>query len=138
LDIKSVVVIGASAWGPSATQSTNDYPGRCSALLLLSAVSRSRIPGGQEPFYFNIINHPAIRLCILARYQIYAITNSEPHGIHPGVTGVLLLSRSSGSENAGYNASDEPKDRGTKNDGEMLEISRVPTTGLSALTLIKC
>lgn len=55
LKIEKVIVIGASAGGPSATQFSNDYPERVSSLILLSAVSMPRAPGDKDPFYINII-----------------------------------------------------------------------------------
>ncbi len=42
LSIDKVIVVGVSAGGPSATQFANDYPDRCSALILISAVSMGR------------------------------------------------------------------------------------------------
>lgn len=56
LSIDKVIVVGASAGGPSATQFANDYPDRCSALILISAVSMGPAPGDQDPFYVSIIH----------------------------------------------------------------------------------
>jgi pimeloyl-ACP methyl ester carboxylesterase len=56
LNIEKVVVIGASAGGPSATQFANDSPERVLTLILLSAVSMPRAPGDKDPFYVNIIH----------------------------------------------------------------------------------
>lgn len=55
LEIEKVVVIGASAGGPSATQFANDYPERVSTLILVSAVSMRSAPGDKDPFYVKII-----------------------------------------------------------------------------------
>lgn len=56
LKIKKVIVIGFSAGGPSGTQFCNDCPDKCSALILLSAVSETGAPGDKPPFYIGIIH----------------------------------------------------------------------------------
>ncbi|MGI5992494.1 MAG: alpha/beta fold hydrolase [Methanosarcina sp.] len=56
LSIDKIIVIGVSAGGPSAIQFANDYPNRCSALILISAVSMGPAPGDQDPFYVSIIH----------------------------------------------------------------------------------
>jgi pimeloyl-ACP methyl ester carboxylesterase len=56
LNIDKIIVAGVSAGGPSATQFANDYPDRCSALILISAVSMGPAPGDQDPFYVSIIH----------------------------------------------------------------------------------
>ena len=44
LGIERVVVVAGSAGGPSALQFAHDYPERCSALILVSAISKSIAP----------------------------------------------------------------------------------------------
>ena len=44
LGIEGVVVVAGSAGGPSALQFAHDYPERCSALILVSAISKSIAP----------------------------------------------------------------------------------------------
>lgn len=56
LNITKVVVVGASAGGPSAIQFANDYPLKCSGLLLISAVSMPEPLGSEEPMYIRIIH----------------------------------------------------------------------------------
>lgn len=56
LSIDKAIVVGASAGGPSATQFANDYPDRCSALVLVSAVSMGPAPGDKDPLYVGIIH----------------------------------------------------------------------------------
>jgi pimeloyl-ACP methyl ester carboxylesterase len=56
LNITRVVVIGTSAGGPSAIRFANDYPGRCSGLILISAVSMPEPGGSEEPIYIRIIH----------------------------------------------------------------------------------
>ncbi len=54
LGIDKVIVVGASAGGPSALQFAHDYPGRSSALVLLSAVSM--FMGDEIPISTRVIN----------------------------------------------------------------------------------
>ena len=54
LGIDKVIVVGASAGGPSALQFAHDYPERSSALILLSAVSM--FMGDEIPFATKVIN----------------------------------------------------------------------------------
>jgi len=54
LKIDKVIVVGASAGGPSALQFAHDYPERSSALILLSAVSM--FMGDEIPFATKVIN----------------------------------------------------------------------------------
>jgi pimeloyl-ACP methyl ester carboxylesterase len=54
LEIDKVVVVGASAGGPSALQFAYDYPERSSALVLLSAVSM--FMGDEIPISTRVIN----------------------------------------------------------------------------------
>jgi pimeloyl-ACP methyl ester carboxylesterase len=56
LNITRVVVVGASAGGPSAIQFANDYPEKCSALILVSAVSMPEPQDSKEPVYIKIIH----------------------------------------------------------------------------------
>lgn len=56
LKVGHVIVVGASAGGPSAMQFANDYPDKCSALILLSAVSMAQATGDKGPFYVGIIH----------------------------------------------------------------------------------
>jgi pimeloyl-ACP methyl ester carboxylesterase len=56
LKIDKVIVVGGSAGGPSALQFTHDYPERCSALILGSALSMSRAPGDKNMFFIKVIH----------------------------------------------------------------------------------
>ncbi len=56
LGVDKVIVVGVSAGGPSATQFANDYPDRCSELILISAVSMGPAPDDKAPFYVGIIH----------------------------------------------------------------------------------
>lgn len=56
LGVDKVIVVGVSAGGPSATQFANDYPDRCSELILISAVSMGPAPDDKDPFYVGIIH----------------------------------------------------------------------------------
>jgi len=52
LKIKKVIVIAGSGGGPSALQFAHDYPDRCSALILVSAMSMSMI----ETFPIKVVH----------------------------------------------------------------------------------
>lgn len=54
LEIDRVIVVGGSAGGPSALQFAHDYPERCLALILVSAVSMYM--GDEIPLSTKIIN----------------------------------------------------------------------------------
>ncbi len=54
LGVDSVIVVGASAGGPSALQFAHDYPDRSNALVLLSAVSM--FMGDEIPISTKVIN----------------------------------------------------------------------------------
>jgi pimeloyl-ACP methyl ester carboxylesterase len=56
LNITKVVVVGTSAGGPSAIQFANDYPEKCSGLILISAVSMPEPEGSGEPLHIRIIH----------------------------------------------------------------------------------
>ena len=56
LGVQRVIVLGISAGGPSATRFASDFPGRTSALLLVSAVSQGPQPGDKPPFYVGVIH----------------------------------------------------------------------------------
>lgn len=138
LNIKNVIVFGASAGGPSATQFANDYPERCSALLLLSAVSRSRIPDDQEPFYVNIIH-----LIQKSDYIYWLITRFFQSqilslmGISPKVYSQFTPEQEAlAQEMLDIMHPMSPRYKGTINDGKMLESYHMTTDRLSAPALI--
>lgn len=54
LEVDEVIVVGASAGGPSALQFAHDYPEKSSTLILLSAVSM--FMGDEVPFATKVIN----------------------------------------------------------------------------------
>lgn len=56
LNITNVMVVGTSAGGPSAIRFANDYPGNCSGLILISAVSMPEPAGNEEPVHIKIIH----------------------------------------------------------------------------------
>lgn len=138
LNIKNVIVFGASAGGPSAIQFANDYPERCSALLLLSAVSRSRIPGDQEPFYVNIIHiiqQSDYIYWLITRFlqsQILSLMGIPPKIYRHFTPEQKVLAQ----EMLDIMHPMSPRYRGTKNDGEMLDTNHVTINRLSAPTLI--
>ena len=138
LNIRNVIVLGFSAGGPSAIQFANDYPERCSALLLLSAVSRSRIPGDQELFYVNIIH-----LIQQSDYIYWLVTRFLQSqilsllGIPPKIYRHLTPEQKVLTQKMlDIMHPMTPRYKGTKNDGEMLETYHITTNNLSAPALI--
>lgn len=138
LNIKKVIVIGISAGGPSATEYANDYPDRCSALILLSAVSRSRAPGDKEEFYVNVIN-----LIQQSDYVYWLFTKFlQPMVLElMGVPSKVYKSFTPEQKELAQEMLDimhpmSPRYKGTINDGSMLELDSVSTGNLSASTLI--
>lgn len=56
LNVTKVIVVAGSAGGASAIQFANDYPEKCSALILLFAVSGPEPEGVEEPISTKIIH----------------------------------------------------------------------------------
>jgi pimeloyl-ACP methyl ester carboxylesterase len=138
LKIEEVIVIAGSAGGPSATQYANYYPNRCSALILISAVSRSRAPGDKEAFYINIIH------LIQQSDYVYWIFTKVLQPIMLELMGVPSKVYKSFTPEQKQLAQEmleimhpmSPRYKGTINDGRMLELDSVSTGNLSAPTLI--
>lgn len=138
LKIEKVVVIGASAGGPSATQFANDYPERVSALILVSAVSMPRAPGDKDPFFVNIIH--TIQQSDYAYWLVSK--NFQPQFLELlGVPSELYKTYTSEQKilaqemlNVMHPMSQRRK--GTINDGKMIELDSPSTENLSAPTLI--
>ncbi len=138
LNIERVIIVGVSAGGPSATQFANDYPNRCSALILLSAVSMAQAPGDKDPFYISIIHliqQSDYAYWVFTKFLQSFILNLM--GIPPGVY------RNFNPEQKGL--SQEMLDimypmsqryEGTLNDGKMIQLDDISTMKISAPTLI--
>ena len=138
LKIEKVVVIGASAGGPSATQFTNDYPERVSNLILLSAVSMPRAPGDKDPFYVNIIY--AIQQSDYAYWLVSK--NFQPQFLDLlGVPSDVYQTYTSEQKILAQEMLDvmhpmTQRYKGAINDGKMIELDDPSTENLSAPTLI--
>lgn len=138
LSIDKAIVVGVSAGGPSATQFCNNYPDRCSALILISAVSMGPAPGDKAPFYVNIIHaiqqsdyaywlvtkffQPSILELMGIPTDIYETFNPEQKELaQEMLDGMHPMSQ---------------RYEGTINDEKMIKSYTVPTTNLRAPTLI--
>lgn len=138
LRIERAIVIGSSAGGPSATQFANDYPERCSALILLSAVSLARAPGDKDPFYVNIIHliqQSDYVYWLFTRFlqPVFLSLLGIPSGVYEGFTpGQRELSQ----EMLDIMHPMTPRHKGTINDGEMLELGIASTGNIASPTLI--
>ncbi len=138
LSIDEVIVVGVSAGGPSATQFANDYPDRCSALILVSAVSMGPAPGDKAPFYVGIIHtiqqsdyaywlftryfQPAILDLMGIPAQVYETFNPEQKELAQEMLDVMHPM--------------SQRYEGTVNDEKMIESYNVPAGNLRAPTLI--
>jgi len=138
LSIDKVIVVGASAGGPSATQFANDYPDRCSALILISAVSMGPAPGDQDPFYVGIIHtiqkfdyaywlftrffQPIILDMMGIPAQVYETFNPEQKELAQEMLDIMHPM--------------SQRYKGTVNDEKMIEFYTIPAGNLSAPTLI--
>jgi len=138
LNIEKVIVLGASAGGPSAMQFANDYPDRTSALVLLSAVSEASVTGDKPAFYIGVIN--AIQKSdyaywVVARFMQSAILNLM------GVPGDVYAQFSGAQKELAHEMLDtmHPMSQrlaGTINDGQMIEHDSIATDSIAAPTLI--
>jgi pimeloyl-ACP methyl ester carboxylesterase len=138
LNVDKAIVVGVSAGGPSATQFANDYPDRCSALILISAVSMGPAPGDKAPVYVNIIHtvqqsdyaywlvtkflQPTILELMGIPTDVYATFNPEQKALAQEMLDIM-------------HPMSERYD-GTINDEKMIKSYTVPTTNLRAPTLI--
>lgn len=138
LNLERVIVVGVSAGGPSAMQFANDYPDKCSALILLSAVSMVRAPGDKDPFYVGIIH-----LIQQSDYVYWLFTKfmqslildlmGIPHKIYSDFT---PEQKGLAQEMLDTMHPMSQRYEGTLNDGKMIQIDGVSTTTISAPTLI--
>ena len=138
LKIEKVVVIGASAGGPSATQFSNDYPERVSTLILLSAVSMPQVAGDKDPFYVNIIH-----TIMQSDYAYWLVSkNFQPQFLDLlGVPSGVYKNFTSEQKELAQEMLDvmhpmSQRYKGTINDGKMIELDAPSTENLSAPTLI--
>ena len=138
LSIDNITVVGVSAGGPSATQFANDYPDRCSALILVSAVSMGPAPGDKDPFYVGIIHtiqqsdyaywlftrffQPTILNLMGIPTQVYETFNPEQKELAQEMLDTMHPM--------------SQRYKGTINDGKMIQLYTVPTSNLRAPTLI--
>lgn len=138
LNVKRVIVIGASAGGPSATQFCNDYPDKCSALVLLSAVSEAGAPGDKPAFYVNIIHliqQSNYAYWLFAKFMQPTILSLM--GISPDVyRNFTSIQKEMAQEMLDIMHPMTQRYKGTVNDGEMIQREEVSTSNLSAPTLI--
>lgn len=138
LSIDKAIVVGVSAGGPSATQFANDYPDRCSALILASAVSMGPAPGDKDPFYVGIIHtiqrsdyaywlvtrffQPEILNLMGIPTQVYETFDPEQKELAQEMLDIMHPM--------------SQRYKGTTNDEKMIEFYTVPTSDLRAPTLI--
>ncbi|NPE31475.1 alpha/beta hydrolase [Methanococcoides sp. SA1] len=138
LSVDKAIVVGVSAGGPSATQFANDYPDRCSALILISAVSMGPAPGDKAPFYVNIIHtvqqsdygywlvtrffQPTILELMGIPTDVYETFNPEQKELAQEMLDIMHPM--------------SQRYEGTINDEKMIKSYTVPTGNLSAPTLI--
>jgi pimeloyl-ACP methyl ester carboxylesterase len=138
LNIERAIVVGVSAGGPSATQFADDYPDRCSALILLSAVSMAQAPGDKDPFYVNLIHliqQSDYVYWVFARFLQSLILNLM--GIPSRVYGHFTPEQKElAQEMLDIMHPMSQRYKGTINDGKMIPLDGVSTNNISAPTLI--
>ena len=138
LSIDKIIVVGVSAGGPSATQFANDYPNRCSALILISAVSMGPAPGDQDPFYVGIIH--TIQQSDYAYWlftRFFQSTILDMMGIPSQVYETFSPEQKElAQEMLDIMHPMSQRYKGTVNDEKMIEFYTVPTDNLRAPTLI--
>lgn len=124
--------------GPSAMQFANDYPGRCSALILLSAVSMAQSPGDKEPFFVGVIHliqQSDYSYWVFAKFmqsvildlmgiptELYRNFTPEQKGLAQEMLDIMHPMR--------------PRYKGTVNDGKMIQVDGVSAGMISSPTLI--
>ncbi|AKB43595.1 aromatic hydrocarbon catabolism protein [Methanosarcina vacuolata Z-761] len=138
LSIDKIIVVGVSAGGPSATQFANDYPNRCSALILISAVSMGPAPGDQDPFYVGIIH--TIQQSDYAYWLFTRFLQSTILDMM-GIPSQVYETFSPEQKELAQEMLDimhpmSQRYKGTVNDEKMIEFYTVPTDNLRAPTLI--
>lgn len=138
LRVGRVIVVGVSAGGPSATQFANDYPDRCRALILLSAVSMARSPGDKDPFFVGVIH-----LIQQSDYAYWVFTKlMQPvildlMGIPTGVYRKFTPEQKGlAQEMLDIMQPMHPRYEGTINDGKMIQAEAVSTDMITSPTLI--
>lgn len=138
LKVDRVIVVGVSAGGPSATQFANDYPDKCSALILLSAVSMAQAPGDKDPFYLGIIH-----LIQQSDYAYWVFTRVMQSVILDlmGIPSEVYRNFTPEQKALAQEMLDimhpmRPRYEGTMNDGKMIRREGVSTTMISAPTII--
>lgn len=138
LGVERAIVLGISAGGPSATRFANDYPDRCSTLLLVSAVSQGPQPGDKPPFYVGIIHllqQSDYAYWLVTKYfrgqmlglvgippEVYAAFNPEEQRLAQEMLDTMH------PMTARY--------KGTMNDEAMIRRETVPVEAITAPTLI--
>lgn len=138
LGIHRVIVLGASAGGPSAMQFANDYPERTTALVLLSAVSEPSATGDKPPVYIaaiHLIQQSDYAYWLAARFFRPGILSLM--GIPAGVYANLTPAQKELAQ--GMLDTMHPMSlryRGTVNDEEMVCRERVSADRISAPTVI--
>lgn len=138
LNITRVVVVGTSAGGPSAIQFANDYPERCTGLILISAVSIPEPQGSEEPVYIKIIH-----LIQQSDYAYWLFTKFGQSTILDmmGIPKDIYENFSPEQKQLAQEMLDvmHPMTRryqGTLNDAEMLLVDEISVENISCPTLI--
>jgi pimeloyl-ACP methyl ester carboxylesterase len=138
LNITKVIVVGTSAGGPSALQFANDYPEKCSALILISAVSGPEPKGSEEPVYIKIIHliqQSDYAYWLFTRFGQSTILDlmGIPQEVYNNFT---LEQKQFAQEMLDVMHPMTPRYQGTINDAEMLLVDKISVDNLTAPTLI--
>lgn len=138
LNIEKAIVVGTSAGGPSAIRFANDFPEKCSALILLSAVSRPEPPDSKEPVYIKIIH--VIQQSDYVYWSFSKFIQStllELMGIPQGVYNNLNTEQKLlAQEMLDIMHPMTPRYKGTINDAKMLSLENIAVDKITAPVLI--
>ncbi len=138
LNITKVIVVGASAGGPSAIQFANDYPDKCSELILISAVSMPEPQGSEEPMYIKIIHviqQSDYFYWLFSKFGQSTILDlmGIPKGVYENFT---PEQKQLAQEMLDVMHPMTPRYKGTMNDAEMLLVENISVDNITCPTFI--
>jgi len=138
LNVTKVIVVAGSAGGASAIQFANDYPEKCSALILLFAVSMPEPEGNEEPISIKIIH-----LIQQSDYSYWIFSEFMQSSILDlmGVPNDVYKSFDPEQKQFAQEMLDvmhpmTQRYKGTMNDAKMLYLENISTDNITSPTLI--
>jgi pimeloyl-ACP methyl ester carboxylesterase len=138
LNVTKVIVVAGSAGGASAIQFANDYPEKCSALILLFAVSMPEPEGNEEPISIKIIHliqQSDYSYWIFSEFMQSSILNlmGVPEDVYKSFD---PEQKQFAQEMLDVMHPMTKRYKGTMNDAKMLYLENISTDNITAPTLI--